>query len=203
MIDNPSPAPRIQDILNSLSGNTYLSVLDQGKAYHQGFVAEEYRRLIAFTTPWGLYQWNRIPFCLKNAPATYQRYMESCLEGLRDEICIPYLDDILVYSKTFMEHVEDVRQVLKRMQEHGIKLKAKKCNLFKPRVRYLGRVVIVDGYTMDPADVASVKALKETKHCGCSAQTPQLHQLLPAVRKAFLQISETTVCFVVISCRHD
>ena len=161
--DDRQPIPRTQDILNSLSGNTYFSVLDQGKAYHQGFVAEEYRHLTAFITPWGLYQWNCIPFGLKNAPAAYQRYMENCLEGLRDEICIPYLDDILVYSKTFMKHVEDVRQVLKRMQEHGIKLKAKKCNLFKSRVRYLGKVVTADGYTMDPADVASMKALKETK----------------------------------------
>ena len=61
-----------------------------------------------------------------------------------------------------MGHVQDVRQVLKRIQEHGIKLKAKKCNLLKPKVRYLGKVVTVDGYTMDPAGVASVKALKET-----------------------------------------
>ena len=172
--DDQQPILRIQDILNSLSGNTYFSVLDQQRAYHQGFVAEEHRHLTAFITPWALYQSNRIPFGLKNAPATYQRYMENCLEGLRDKTCIPYLDDILVFSKTFMEHVEDVQQVLKCMQEHGIKLKAKKCNLFKPRVRYLGRVVNVYGYTMDPANVASVKALKETKPRTVGA----LHKLL-------------------------
>lgn len=161
--DDRQPIPRVQDILNNLSGNTFFSVLDQGKAYHQGFVAEEHRHTTAFITPWGLYQWNRIPFGLKNVPAAYQRYMENCLEGLRDEICIPYLDDILVYSKTFSEHVEDVRQVLKRLQKHGIKLKAKRCDLFKPRVGYLGKVVTADSYTVDPADVAAVRALKETR----------------------------------------
>jgi len=87
--------------------------------------------------------------------------MERCLGELRDKVAIPYLDDIIVFSRTFEEHVEHLRTVLRKLRENGVKLKLRKCSLFKRKVRFLGRVVSGDGYRMDPGCVQAIEKLRE------------------------------------------
>ena len=101
-------------------------------------MSPESRHLTAFVTPWGLYEWNRIPFGLKNAPAVYQRFMGHVLEDVNHKICEAYLDDVLVYSRTFPEHVENIRKIFQRFKQYGVQVKPKKCSLFQKEVRYLG-----------------------------------------------------------------
>ena len=86
--------------------------------------------------------------------------MEGCLGDLRDQICIPYLDDIIIFSKSFEEHIEHVRLVLQKLQQHGVKLKPGKCRLFKRQVSFLGRIVSEKGYNIDPKATEAVILLK-------------------------------------------
>lgn len=160
-IRDRQPLPRIQDVLESLAGNSWFTVLDQGKAYHQGFVKQNSRHLTAFITPWGLYEWERIPFGLTNAPAAFQRHMNECLGDLRDKICLPYIDDVIIYSPNFEQHLKDVKLVLGRLKEAGAKLRAPKCSFFQREVKYLGHVVSENGYRADPEDIKAVVKLKD------------------------------------------
>ena len=155
------PIPRIQDILDSLGGSKWFTTLDMSKAYHQGYISERFRHLTAFSTPWALFEWIRIPFGLRNAPPAFQRYINRILGDYKGVICEPYLDDILCYSRTFEEHVEDVRKVLKRLNAKGVKLRAEKCCFGKQEVRYLGRLVSADGYRADPAEIEAIEKFRE------------------------------------------
>ena len=98
---------------------------------------------------------------LKNAPAEFQRFMEHCLADYRDEFYAPYLDDVIIYSKSFEDHVEHVRKVLRRLKEKGIRLKAKKCELFKKEVTCLGSIISEEGHHIDPAGIKPVVCLKD------------------------------------------
>ena len=159
-IPDKQPIPRVQDILDSLKGKQWFTTLDMSQAYHQGTISETSRKYTAFSTPWSLLEWIRIPYGIMNAPAGFQRFMNSVLSGLRDSICAAYLDDILGHSKTFEEHVEDVRKILRRLREKGIKLNPGKCVFFKNEIRYLGRLISGNGYRPDPEDVEALDRCK-------------------------------------------
>ena len=127
-------------------------------AYWQVEVEEADKEKTAFTVgPLGFYECNRMPFGLSNAPATFQRLMESCLGDMNMQSCLIYLDDIVVFSQTFEEHVERLEKVFQRLIDAGLKLSPAKCHLFQDELKYLGHIVSADGISTDPAKIQCVK----------------------------------------------
>ncbi|XP_018496364.1 uncharacterized protein LOC108864704 [Galendromus occidentalis] len=153
------PLPRIEDALDALSGNSYFSTLDLISGYWQVEMAPDHKAKTAFCTPDGLFQFKRMPFGLANAPATSQRLMDRVIGPLKYRMALVYLDDIIIYSKDFGTHLTDLREVLKRIQTAGLKLKAKKCLFATKEVTYLGHKVTPHGIAPDPEKVAAVKGI--------------------------------------------
>ncbi len=150
--------PRIEDTLHSLAGAKCFSTLDLKAGYWQVRVSEQDRHKTAFTVgPLGFYEFNRLPFGLTNAPATFQRLMETAMGDLYLTQCLLYLDDVVVYSRDFAEHLVRLENVFKRLEAHNLKLKPSKCTLFQKQVKYLGHVISKDGIATDPDKISAVK----------------------------------------------
>ncbi|XP_011699787.1 PREDICTED: uncharacterized protein LOC105457055 [Wasmannia auropunctata] len=111
----------------------------------------------AFSTPYGHYEFNRMPFGLKNAPATFQRAMNSILAGIQGIRCLVYLDDIVIYGPSLQEHNRRLIEVLNRLREHNLKLQSNKCEFLRKEVTYLGHIITEDGIKPDPEKLRAVR----------------------------------------------
>ena len=157
---NSYPLPRIDDILASLDGSKYFTSLDLKSGYWQIAMDEESKEKTAFTCFAGLYSFNSMPFGCVNAPAIFSELMNEVLRGILHKFTVVYLDDILVYSKTFEEHIEHIEAVLSRLRNAGLKLKMSKCDFLKREVNYLGHVVSPNGIKPDPTKVEALQQLE-------------------------------------------
>ncbi|XP_068241185.1 uncharacterized protein [Palaemon carinicauda] len=133
------PLPRIEDCLKSLGESPYLSKIDLEKGYWQVPLAEESRPLTAFITRDGLYQCRVMPFGLRNAPSCFQRLMNKVLAGISN--CVVYLDDIVIFSKTWEEHLQTLRKVLRALQKANLVINLKECTFGGTEITYLGHQV--------------------------------------------------------------
>lgn len=151
------PLPRIEEALEALGQAKFFSTLDLTSGYWQVEVAEHDKHKTAFSTPMGLFEANRMPFGLQNAPSTFQRLMTFCFGDLNFTHLLIYLDDLIIFSKTFDEHLEQLQLVFDRLQQHGLKLKPSKCQLVRKEVQYLGHLVSAEGVRTDPEKISKVK----------------------------------------------
>ena len=150
------PLPRIDACLDSMSEARWFSTFDLRSSYHQVPVAEEDTDKTAFICPRGMYKFKMMPFGLCNAGATFQRLMDVILSGLHPDVCLVYLDDIIVHSKTTEQHLERLEAVFTRLSEAGLKLKPEKCRFFQRSVSFLGHVISYEGIATDPEKTRAV-----------------------------------------------
>lgn len=161
------PLPRIEDLLDKLSGCTVFSSLDLQSGYHQIRITEQDVPKTAFVTPMGSFQFKVLCFGLTNAPATFQRVMNQIFAPYIGKFVLIYLDDILIMSRTPEEHAQHLRIVLEVLRKNNLYAKLTKCEFARPQLKFLGHIVGKHGIAVDPEKIATItkwpvpKTLKE------------------------------------------
>ncbi|KAI2644051.1 Retrovirus-related Pol polyprotein from transposon 17.6 [Labeo rohita] len=131
------PMPRVDDLLEKIGKARYITTLDLCKGYWQVPLNPESRPYTAFRTPLGLFQFTVLPLGLHRAPATFQRLMDRVLQGCEDWSAA-YMDDVVIHSNSWAEHLQHLQQTLKRIQEAGLTLNVAKCEWARQEANYLG-----------------------------------------------------------------
>lgn len=150
------PLPNISDILDQLGASKYFTTLDLASGFHQIPMAKEDSPKTAFTTPFGHYEYTRMPFGLKNAPAAFQRLMNSVLTGMQGIKCFVYLDDIVVYASSIQDHEQKLSAVFKQLKDANLRLQPDKCEFLRQEVIYLGHVISKNGVQPNPEKTAII-----------------------------------------------
>lgn len=156
-IKNAYPLPRIDDIFDQLRKAKYFTKIDLRSGYHQIRLDPETIPLTAFRTKYGFYEFTVVPFGLTNAPAVFMNLMNDVFRPyLYDFICV-YLDDILVYSETYDDHLKHLRLALEKLREHKLYAKLSKCQFARTTVDYLGHVISEKGFSMEDYKVQAIR----------------------------------------------
>jgi hypothetical protein len=151
------PMPRIDELIDRVGNARYISVLDLTKRYWQVPIAKDGKPKTAFVTPFGLYQFHVMPFGLQGALATFQRLMDLVLRGL-EEFSAAYIDDVVIYSISWKDHIVHLRKVLMAIRKAGLTVKPKKCQLGMNQCHYLGHIVGNGTVCPDPKKIEAVKS---------------------------------------------
>lgn len=150
------PLPNITDILDQLGKSRYYTTLDLAQGYHQVKMHPDHKERTAFSTERGHFEFQRVPFGLKGAPATFQRLMNTVLTGLNGLKTFVYLDDIIIYARDIPDHSKKLQEVFERLRQFNLKLQPTKCEFMRKEVNYLGHVITDQGVRPDPQKVQCV-----------------------------------------------
>ncbi|CAH8624674.1 unnamed protein product [Dicrocoelium dendriticum] len=190
--DHQYPLPIPEDIFAKLNGGKCFAKLDLSDAYLQVEVDESSRELLTINTHRGLYQYNRLPFGVKTAPAIFQQLMDTMLAGVSGAAA--YLDDIILMGRTAEELFQRLAEVLVRIQSYGFRIREDKCTFFTPTIKFLGFIFSKDGRRPDPENIRAIQKMPPPvdlqslrSFCGLishySAFLPELHRLRAPLNK--------------------
>lgn len=140
-IDDKYPIPNINHVLDKLGKCQYFMTLDSASGFYQVKMDEHDIPKTTFNVEHGHFEFLRMPMGLKNAPSTFQRVMDNFLRGLQNSICLVYLDDIIVFSTSLQEHMENLKKVFQRLQEYNFRIQMDKSEFLKLETGYLGHLV--------------------------------------------------------------
>ena len=144
-IRNQYPSPRIDDLFDQLQGEKVFSKIDLRLGYHQLRIRESDVPKTAFRTRYGHYEFLVMSFGLTNAPATFMDLMNQVFRPYLERFVIIFIDDILVYSRSELEHERHMGLVLQTLKQYQLYAKFSKCEFWLGRVGFLGHVVSADG----------------------------------------------------------
>lgn len=155
-IDDRYPIPNIEEILDKLGKCMYFTTIDLAKGFYQIEVDEKDVHKTAFTVEGGHYEFLRMPFGLKTAPATFQRLMNTILKEYINKICLVYLDDIIIFSTSLQEHTQSLKLIFNRLEEANLKIQLDKSEFFKRETEFLGHIVTQNGIKPNPKKIECV-----------------------------------------------
>ncbi|MCP3663901.1 MAG: hypothetical protein GY696_15645, partial [Gammaproteobacteria bacterium] len=157
-VHNVYPLPNISEIFDCIGGCQWISVGDVIHGFHNCKVAPQDRDKTAFTVPGlGLYEFVRCPQGIQQMPSLFQNMMDLVLAGLKYKIAMGFIDDFIIFSKTFDDHLDDIKTVFERFKAAGLKFKLKKCNFACKRVEFLGHVITPEGLLVNEAKIENVR----------------------------------------------
>ncbi|XP_011859399.1 PREDICTED: uncharacterized protein K02A2.6-like [Vollenhovia emeryi] len=156
------PLPRVEEVLDTLRGGVFFTKLDLAEAYQQVPLKKESKKLAVISTHVGLFRYNRLPYGVATGPGSFQRIMTSLLLGIPGVMV--FLDDIIIAAPDYETHMSRLREVLRRLNDSGLRLKDEKCKFLQKEIKYLGFRVNAAGIFPSGEKIESVKRAPEPKN---------------------------------------